>query len=124
MLERQLLGAMTLNFEQAVIKVEKEAQFAELKASIERVFAPGSVERYLKRMASEGIRIRNFEGVLEKQALEHVDGELNKAGKSAKGLYQELTVSDQGQMREFYLSKLEQVDVAVRHRFRRIYQYY
>ena len=115
---------MTLNFEQAVIKVDKEAQFAELKASIERVFVPGSVERYLKWMASEGIRIRNFEGVLEKQALEHVDGELKKGGKSAQELYQELTVSDQGQLREFYLSKLEQVDVAVRHRFRRIYQYY
>jgi hypothetical protein len=75
-------------------------------------------------MASEGIRIRNFEGVLEKQALEHVDGEWKKAPKSAQELYQELTVSDQGQLREFYLSKLEQVEVAVRHRFRRIYQYY
>jgi hypothetical protein len=115
---------LTVGFEQAVIKVDKAAQFAELKATIERVFAQASVETFLKRMASEGIRIRNFEGVLEKQALEHVDGELKKAGKTAKGLYQELTVSDQGQMREFYLSKIEQVDVAVRHKFRRIYQYY
>ena len=113
-----------MSFEQAVIKVENEAQFAELKASIERVFAAGSVESFLKKLASEGIRIRDFEGVLGKRALEHVDAELKKAGKSAKALYEGLTVSDQGQMREFYLSKLEQVDTAVRHKFRRIYQYY
>jgi hypothetical protein len=53
-----------------------------------------------------------------------VDGTLKQAGKSAKELYQELTVFDQGQMREFYLSKLEQVDRALRHKFRKIFQYY
>ena len=115
---------MTVGFEQAVIKVEKEAQFAELKASIERVFAPGNVEKFLKRMASEGIRIRNFEGVLDKRALEQVDGALKQAGKTAKELYQELTASDQGQMREFYLSKIEQVEAPLRHKFKKLYQYY
>jgi hypothetical protein len=113
-----------VGFEQAVIKVEKEAQFAELKTTIERVFAPASVEKFLKRLESQGVRIRNFESVLGKQALEYVDGTLKQAGKSAKELYQELTVFDQGQMREFYLSKLEQVDTALRRKFRKIFQYY
>jgi len=27
-------------------------------------------------------------------------------------------------MREFYLSKLETVDIALRHKFKRLYQYY
>jgi hypothetical protein len=115
---------MTVGFEQAVIKVEKEAQFAELKAAIERAFSAGSVEKLLKRLDSRGMRIRDFDGVLEKQAIEYVDGTLRQAGKTAKGLYQELTVTDQGQMREFYLSKLEQVDEALRHKFRKIFQYY
>jgi hypothetical protein len=115
---------MTMTFEQAVIKVEKEAQFAELKAAIERVFAPGSVEKLLKRLDSRGIRIRNFDGVLDQQVIEYVDGSLKKNGKTAKALYQDLTLTDQGQMREFYLSKLEQVEEALRHKFRKVFQYY
>jgi len=39
-------------------------------------------------------------------------------------LYQSLPVSDQAQMREFYLSKLETVDPSLRHRFKKLYQYY
>ena len=35
-----------------------------------------------------------------------------------------LTLSDQAQMREFYLSKLETVDQALRHKFKKLYQYY
>jgi len=113
-----------MTFEQAVIKVEKEAQFTELKAAIERVFAPGSVEKLLKRLGSRGVRIRNFDGVLDQQVIEYVEGSLKKRGKTAKGLYQELSVTDQGQMREFYLSKLEQVEDALRHKFRKLFQYY
>jgi|GraSoiStandDraft_24_1057298.scaffolds.fasta_scaffold176905_2 hypothetical protein len=115
---------MAMTFEQAVIKVEKEAQFTELKAAIERVFAPGSVEKLLKRLDSRGIRIRNFDGVLDQQIIEYVDASLKKSGKTAKGLYQVLTLTDQGQMREFYLSKLEQVEEALRHKFRKVFQYY
>jgi hypothetical protein len=115
---------MTVGYEQAVIKVEKEAPFAELKAAIDRAFVSGSVEKFLKRLGSRGVRIRNFEGVLDLQAIEHVDGTLKQSGKTAKALYQELTVSDQGQMREFYLSKIEQVEEPLRHKFRKIYQYY
>jgi hypothetical protein len=48
------------------------------------------------------------------------------AGKelSAWQLYQALPLSDQAQMREFYLSKLETVDIALRHKFKKLYQYY
>jgi hypothetical protein len=115
---------MTVGFEQAVIKVEQEASFAELKTAIERAFAAGTVEKLLKRLDGRGIRIRNFDGVLEQQAIEHVDRTLKQSGKTAKALYGELTVSDQGQMREFYLSKIEQVEEPLRHKFRKIYQYY
>jgi len=113
-----------VSFEQATIKVEKEAQFAELKAAIERTFSQGSVEKLLKRLDSRGIRIRDFDSVLGKQVLEHVDETLRQARKTAKGLYEELTVTDQGQLREFYLSKLEGVEEALRHRFKKVFQYY
>ena len=113
-----------MTFEQAVIKVQKAAQFGELKAAIECAFAPGTVEKLLKRLDSRGVQIRNFDGVLDQQIIEYVDGSLRKNGKTAKALYQDLTLTDQGQMREFYLSKLEQVEEALRHRFRKVFQYY
>jgi hypothetical protein len=117
-------GRTTVGFEQAVIKVEKEAQFAELKAAIERAFSPGAVEKLLKRLDSRSIRIRDFDGVVRKQVIEYVDPVLRDARKTVKGLYHELTLSDQGQMREFYLSRLEQVEEALRHKFRKVFQYY
>jgi len=114
----------TVGFEQAVIKVEKEAQFAELKAALERAFAPGTVEALLKRLDRVGIRVRDFDSVLERQVIERVDGTLKQSGTTARALYQGLTVSDQAQMREFYLSTLEAVDTALRHKFKKLYQYY
>ena len=113
-----------MGYEQAAIKVEREAQFAELKAAIERAFAAGTVEKLLKRLDSRGIRIRNFDGVLDQKVIDSVDSSLKTNGKTAKGLYQELSLTDQGQMREFYLSKLEQVEEALRHKFKKVFQYY
>jgi hypothetical protein len=113
-----------VTFEQAVIKVEKEAQFAELKAAIERAFASGAVEKLLKRLDSRGVRIRDFDGVLGQRVIEHVDGSWKQSKKTSKELYQELSVSDQAQIREFYLSKLESVDTVLRHKFKKLFQYY
>ena len=105
-------------FEQATIKVEKEKEFEELKAAIERAFRPEAVEKFLKQVKSKGLRVRDFDSVLSRKIL---DKEL---GSSAHSLHQVLTVSDRAQMREFYLSKLEGVEQALRHRFKRLYQYY
>jgi hypothetical protein len=35
-----------------------------------------------------------------------------------------LTLSDQALLREFYLSKIEEVDRTLRQRFKKLYQYY
>jgi hypothetical protein len=112
---------MTVAFEQAAIKVEKPQEFARLQAAIERAFLPERVERFLKQLDSKGIRVRDFEGVLALRLLEGVAGE---SGLSTQQVYQGLSVSDQAQMREFYLSKLEGIDVALRHKFKKLYQYY
>ena len=109
---------MTVAFEQAAIKVEKAQEFARLQAAIEQAFSPDTVERFLKQMDRRGIRIRDFDAVLAKRVL---DGD---TAQNSQQLYQLLTVSDQAQMREFYLSKLESIDVALRHKFRKLYQYY
>ncbi|HUO26278.1 MAG TPA: hypothetical protein VMU61_11480 [Candidatus Aquilonibacter sp.] len=107
-------------YEQAAIKVEKEREFAELKSIIERAFLKDSVERFLKQLDGKGIRIRDLEAVLAARALEKTASSEQKAWT----LYQALPLSDQAQTREFYLSKLEEVETPLRHRFKKLYQYY
>jgi hypothetical protein len=107
-------------FEQVGIKVEKEKEFEELKAAINRAFTPENVQKYLKQVASAGIRVRDFDLVLAKGILEKVAG----AEQPAKGLYAALTLTDQAQMKEFYLSKIEEVGPELRAKFQKIYQYY
>jgi hypothetical protein len=113
-----------MSFEQAVLKVEKEAEFEELKGAVVRAFAPEKVERFLKQVRGNDLRVRDVDGVLAKRLIEKVDGTLAKSGKTAQGLYQALPVSDQAQMREFYLSKLEEVAPAMRTKFQKLYRYY
>jgi hypothetical protein len=112
---------MTVGFEQATIKIEKQQEFATLQAAVERAFLPDKAERFLKLLNRKGIRVREFDKVLVASALEGAAG-----GSEVKALqlYQALPVSDQAQMREFYLSKLEGIDVALRHKFKKLYQYY
>jgi hypothetical protein len=113
-----------VGFERAEIKVEKLKEFTELKDTIERAFAAPGVERFLKRLDRKSIRVRDFDGLLAARILEEANEELAKAGGSAWARYQALTLSDQAQMREFYLSKIEEVDEALRHKFKKLYQYY
>ena len=107
-------------FEQAEIKVQKEQEFARLQAAIAQAFLPDKVEQFLKQLDRKGIRIREVDAVLAHKVLEGFSG----PGIDAQQLYQSLALSDQAQIREFYVSKLEAVDVALRHKFKKLYQYY
>ena|ERR1700732_1090112 len=111
---------MTVNFQQAVIKVEKAQEFARLQAAVERAFLPEKAEQFLKQLDRKGIRVRDFDAILAQQVLES----FGESGLNARQLYESLPVSDQAQTREFYLSKLETVDQALRHKFKKLYQYY
>jgi hypothetical protein len=113
-----------VGFEQAAIEVEKKKEFEELKDSINRAFAADRVEKFLKRLHSDGTRIRNWDSVLNNGVLERVDEGLKSSGTRAQSLYESLPVSDQAQMREFYLSKIEEVAPQMRARFHKLYQYY
>ncbi len=110
-------------FEQAAIKIAREKEFEELKGAVNRAFTPEWIEKFLQRLGKKGIRIRNFEAVLAQGVLEEVD-ENPRSGNAARALYQALPPSDQGQMREFYLFKVEEVGPQLRARFQKLYRYY
>jgi hypothetical protein len=110
-----------MGFQQATIKVEKTEEFDRLRRAIEEAFSPEKVKRFLKGLQGARIRIRDFDAVVVTMALETAT---DRADLRARKLYDALSLSDQAQMREFYLSKLEAVDTALRHKFRKLYQYY
>ena len=110
-----------MGFEQATIKVEKAREFGDLKSALEKTFGADRVARYLKALESRKIRIRSLDAVLVANVIDAITGA--KVG-TARSLYEALTVSDQAQMREFYLSKIEEVEPALRAKFSKLYQYY
>ena len=107
------------SFEQAVLKVEREKEFGELKNAIGRAFAADQVERLLKRIAREEVRIRDWDSLLARGVFDQ-----GEWGVRAQSLYRSLAVSDQAQIREFYLFQVEEVSAKLRARFHRLYQYY
>jgi len=113
-----------LAFEKALIAVQKTEQYEALRGVVERVFAPERVEGLLRTLASAGIPVRKLEAMLDRRVFEDLDQQLAKSGESARGLFDALTPSDQGQLREFYLSTLESVDNAVREKYAKVYRYY
>ncbi len=108
-------------FEKGLIKVEKEREFGDLKSAIEKAFAAERGAKYLKELSNKGVRIREWDDALRVDAIDRAAGD--KAG-TARGLYGALPMSDQSQIREFYLSKVEEVDLGVRAKFHKLYQYY
>jgi hypothetical protein len=111
-------------FQQAGIEIERPEQFAALRASVERVFTGANVEKFLKKLVSKSVNVRDFEAVLQKKLLEQVDSTLASSGTTAVALWQQLTVADQGQMREFYLTRLEDIELGLRQKYNKIYRYY
>ncbi len=108
-------------FEQAAIKVEKEQEFEQLKDVITRAFRSETVETFLKRLSSSGLRIRNWDAVLAEGVFERLE---RAPARSMTRLYEALTISDRAQIRELYLFRVEEVDPALRTKFHKVYQYY
>ena len=111
-----------VSFQQTVIRIEKEKEFAELRGAIERALDAERVESFLKRVRKSGARVRDLEAILARGVLEKVDDRQAKLG--AQKLYQALTVSDQAQVGEFYLSRAEEVEPGMRTKFQQLYRYY
>jgi hypothetical protein len=107
-----------MGFEQAEIAVEKQETFATLKARIESALSPEGVDAFMKGVTRAGFPIRQWEKVLS-------SGLLDKQGSNltAKQMYADLSDSDKGLMREFYLTRVEQVPDAVREKYSKVYRY-
>jgi len=101
-------------FEQAAITVQDEKTYAALHSQIDARFAASDVEVFLNSVSRAKLRIRDFEGVLDRGLL----------GKEAIALYKALPVSDQGLTRERYLRLVEKVPADLRQRYLKVYAYY
>ena len=106
-------------FEQATIPIQKQREFQQLRTAIDAVFSAQTVEKFLGSVKSNGLQVRNCEGVLAAGLIEKAYPAL---GTSAKALYDGLALTDQGQMREFYLERLENVPSELREKFNAIYR--
>jgi hypothetical protein len=111
-------------YQQAQIPVAKTEEFEQLKSALERILDSAAVEKFYSRLQSRTINVRELEKIVSAGILEALDSTLAKSGKTARQLYESLTLSDQALMREFYLERIEKVDVKVREKYRKVYQYY
>ena len=107
-----------MSFEQATIPIEKKREFEQLRDAIDRVYTPPVVEKFLGELKGKGVNVRQFDRVLAEKLIDKHDPQVG----SAKALYEALTVTDQGQLREFYLERLEKVSPELRKKFSGIYR--
>jgi hypothetical protein len=100
--------------EQGVIPVADPQSFEAVQAAIEAAFSAAKIESFLKSMQSAGLRIRDFELALRRGLL----------GAPTEAEYNRMGHGDQGQIREFYLARLEAVPLELRKKFFKLYAYY
>jgi hypothetical protein len=101
-------------FEQATFAVQNEQGFQQLTQRIEAAFAANRADLFLASIAGKGLKVRQFEKVLDKGLL----------GTDSPELYKALPTSDQALIREKYLARIEKVPTELRQRFLKIYAYY
>ena len=105
-------------FERAEIPVVDATSFETLKGAIVDAFRKDEVDRTLKSLDSAEVQIRNVEKVIAN----HLRSEkLN--GAVAWTLYSELSLSDQGQIREYYLTKVEELHPELRRKYKKLFRY-
>ncbi len=102
-----------VEFVQAQIKVQREQEFGQLRDMIQRVLAPQSAELFLRQVKRKGLRVRQWEQVLQAKVFEAID----RGFVGAPQQYGAMPPSDQGQIREFYLTQVEQIDPALRTKY-------
>ena len=101
-------------FEQAVLVIQDDKTFGEVRKALESAFSRERVEGFLNSVQKGRLRARQFEAILASGLL----------GSEASARYAALGDSDRGQIREQYLRLVEQVDPAIRARFLKVYAYY
>jgi hypothetical protein len=110
-------------YQQAQIAVTKNEEFELLKSALERILS-GGAEKFYSKLQGRGLNVRELEKIVSAGVPEALDSGLARSGKKSRQLYESLTLSDQALMREFYLERIEKVDVKIREKYRKVYQYY
>jgi hypothetical protein len=111
-------------YQQAQIPVTRTEEFGQLRSVLERILASAAVESFYRKLQGRTVYVRDFEKVIGSGILEDLDTALRGSRKTARQLYESLALSDQALMREFYLERIEQVDVNVREKYKKVYRYY
>ena len=102
------------NFDQPVLPIADPLTYGAVRIAVDQSFSAGKLVGFLKSVERAGIRIREFEAVLDRDLL----------GPGVKAEYGKLVNADQGQIRELYLASLEQVAPELRQKFFKLYAYY
>ena len=101
-------------YEQATIPIQDEKTFAVVRQALDEAFAPANAARFLRRVGSAKLRVRQFESILAHGLL----------GAQAQTSYAALGDADRGQIREQYLRRVEKVAPEVRQKYFRLYAGY
>jgi hypothetical protein len=107
-------------FIQAPIEVENKAVFAELKSAILNALGERAGD-FLQAVKRSGLRVRQFEELLRRRVFEQLPGK--EIDRPCEELYRELGQSDQGLIREFYLTAIEEVPTELRAKFSALFRY-
>ena len=110
-----------MSFSQAQIAVQNARAFGELRSLIENALTERNLDSFLHTLKRCGYKVREFESVLEDHVLEQVPGA--SVSKPGEELYAELSPADQGMIREFYLTVVEQIPVEWRRKYQKLFQY-
>ena len=107
-------------YTQAPIAVENKTAYAELKAAIENALR-SCADDFLHLVRRSGLKVRQFEGLLHRRVFEQLRG--TETTRPCEELYRQLAESDQGLIREFYLTSIEEVPVELRMKYSSLYRY-
>ena len=101
-------------YQQAVLTIEDPLTFGAVRSAVDHSFSSEEIADFLRSIERSGLRIREFEAVLDRGLL----------GSGTPAQYAKLGNADQGQIRELYLASLERVNLDLRNRFFKLYAYY
>ena len=107
-------------FSQAPIEVENQPVFAELKTAIETALSAHAGD-FLHLVKRFGLRVRQFEEVLKERIFEQMPGA--RPSRPCQELFHKLGSSDQGLIRELYLTGIEEVPAELRTKYSKLYRY-
>ena len=109
-----------MQFAQAQIEVQNQQVLDELKRAVENALV-ARTDEFLQLVKRFGLHVREFEKVLKEHVFEQLPGA--KQARTSEDLYSELRASDQGLIREFYLTRIEEIPVELRTKYSKLFRY-